>query len=555
MAADDPLVPVALALLDGEPVDWAEIGRTLKGPDERQMLERLQALAPVLKLGEGGARSWADLRIIDGIGSGAFGDVYSAWDDRLGREVALKLLRPRGEAAASEALLDEARRLAQIKHPGVVTVYGADCAEGRVGFWMELLRGQTLGSLARSHGRFGAAEATLIGLDLCRALAAVHAAGLLHRDLKPDNVIRDEGGRTVLTDFGAGGLQDADRALAGTPLFMAPEVLDGGPPSASTDLYSLGVLLYHLVTGSHPVAARTVTELRAAHARGERTRLRDARPDLPSAFVQAVEKAIGPAASRFRSAGEMEAALARCVEPERSRARLTTVAAAATAAFAAAGLAALMFGPRGERPSPPPVTAPAAGAAQTAVPPAPATVPVSARLFRASAGSPARELRDGDRVATGDRLHLTVQAPFDVYVYVVDEDERGDAYLLFPLPGEVQNPLAGGRRHRLPGPQGGRALDWQVTSAGGREHILVFAARERQPVFEEVVSGLPMAQLGHPVHAWPLPRGAVSPLRGIGGLVEVTNEGQVRVVGQKVARLSGDISRGPWLHEIVLRNP
>ena len=130
----------------------------------------------------------------------------------------------------------------------------------------------------------------------------MHRAGLIHRDIKARNVMREEGGRIVLMDFGAGrDLQSREArplSVAGTPMYMAPELLAGQPATPSSDLYSLGVLLYHLVTGEFPVEAQTMGELRAAHVAGRRRHLRDVRPDLPLAFIQAVERAPRPRCRR-----------------------------------------------------------------------------------------------------------------------------------------------------------------------------------------------------------------------------------------------------------------
>src|SRR5439155_25004873 len=100
--------------------------------------------------------------------------------------------------------LKEARHLARVRHPNVVSVYGADLADGWVGVWMELIKGRSLAELLESQGLFSAREATVVGMDLCRALAAVHAAGQMHGDMKAHNVMREDGGRTVLMDFGTG---------------------------------------------------------------------------------------------------------------------------------------------------------------------------------------------------------------------------------------------------------------------------------------------------------------------------------------------------------------
>ena len=125
-------------------------------------------------------------------------------------------------------------------------------------------------------------------------MSAVHAAGLLHRDIKTHNVMRAEDGRIVLMDFGTGRdlEDDAGSDLAGTPLYLAPEVLQGQQATVRSDIYSLGVLLYHLVTGSYPVHARTLREVRRAHERGERTAVRTARRDVPPKLARVIERAI-----------------------------------------------------------------------------------------------------------------------------------------------------------------------------------------------------------------------------------------------------------------------
>jgi TolB-like protein/Flp pilus assembly protein TadD len=174
----------------------------------------------------------------------------------------------------------------------------------------------TLEQQVTAQGLFSAREAALVGIDLCRALAAIHAAGLLHRDVKAQNVMREEGGRIVLMDLGTGREADARGRrfasdMAGTPLYLAPEIFTGTPASERTDLYSLGVLLYHLVTGSFPVRATTIDELQDGHAAGAMVRLRDARADLPTAFVRVVDRAIAAnPARRYESAGALEADLA-----------------------------------------------------------------------------------------------------------------------------------------------------------------------------------------------------------------------------------------------------
>ena len=279
--------------------------------------------------------AWGPLRLEEAVGRGAFSQVYRAVDS-LGRHVAVKLLSPRlGADDLSSRVLDEGRVLASVKHPNIVVVHGADEHDGRVGLWMEFLHGRTLAAEVDARGAHSADEAIVVGRALCGALAAVHAKGLVHGDVKAHNVMREEGGRVVLMDFGAGrsmqtSASDID-VLAGTPLYLCPERLRGGPPTAATDIYSLGVLLYYLVTADYPVEGATRAQVEAVHRTGRRIRLRDCRADLPDAFVAAVERAIAPdPAARFASAGAFEEALA---EASRAPAAASTGVAAASQGF------------------------------------------------------------------------------------------------------------------------------------------------------------------------------------------------------------------------------
>jgi eukaryotic-like serine/threonine-protein kinase len=254
--------------------------------------------------------AWGHLQVLEQIGRGGFGRVFRAWDPTLAREVALKLVRvPDEQRVNALDLLHEGRLLARIRHPNVVTVYGAQRVDHEVGLWMELVRGRSLVTLVQKDGPLSADEATVIGITLCRAVAAVHAAGLLHRDIKAHNVMREAGGRIVLMDFGAG--RDVRHVAAtggaqGTPLYMAPEIVAGGAASPASDLYSLGVLLYFLVTASYPVVGRTLPEIAVAHGLGHRRLLADLRPDLPERFIRVVERAVSiDPAARFTSAGNM----------------------------------------------------------------------------------------------------------------------------------------------------------------------------------------------------------------------------------------------------------
>jgi len=263
--------------------------------------------------------TWGSFRLLARVGHGGFGEVYRAWDPNLEREVALKLLLPNGSGGAQseeeyQSMLREARALASVRHPNIVSVYGIDRHDGRVGFWMDFVKGKTLSVLLGAQGPFGDREATLIGLDVTRALSAVHRAGLLHRDIKAENVMREEGGRILLMDLGLSSLQHDQATSSGTPNYMAPEIWRGEQASVESDIYAVGVLLYFLVTGEHPLKLGGLTAKAAAEAFAKRRPLMDLRPDLPEPFVRTVTKAMeSDPAKRFSSAGQLAAALAECL--------------------------------------------------------------------------------------------------------------------------------------------------------------------------------------------------------------------------------------------------
>lgn len=348
-AIDEPLDPqlaaVAAAILDGAPVDWLSCDSSAAPSAYSEELRIVADIAAIHRsasdesaepLGFPPSYPWTvgHLIITAPLGHGTFGEVFRAWDTQLHRDVALKLLYPRsGRSDAAVPTLDEGRLLARVRHPNVVAVYAAERIDERVGLITEFVDGTTLSQIVAERGPLSAAEATPIAIDLCRALGAVHAAGLLHRDIKPQNVMRDRDNRIVLMDFGAGQHADAAPTLAGTPLYLSPEILDGGAPTPQSDVYSLGVLLHYLVTGAYPVAGAALAGIRNAHQTGARTLLRTARRDLPRAFADAVDRATDPdPRRRHTSARAFEDSLMR-----RSRGRAPVLAAVCALAIVAMG--------------------------------------------------------------------------------------------------------------------------------------------------------------------------------------------------------------------------
>ena len=321
-------------IADGLTVDWNEFDKAVPAR-EGEWAKSLRVLNDIVNLhreaavdyehttlvSAGPAHSssasaldtWGKYRLADKVGEGSYGSVYLAWDSELERDVAIKILHRRvGDTRLKDRLLQEGRALAKIRHNNVVNVHGVEAHGDRVGLCMEFVRGKTLADIVRGQGKMSAAEAVLIGEDLCRALSAVHRAGYVHRDVKAKNVMRDDSGRIVLMDFGTGRTmaQEGKSDRAGTPLYMAPEVIEGAQASARSDVYSVGVLLYHLVTGDYPVKASSVDELRDAHANRRHQWLSEVRPDLPVAFMQVVERAVAlDPEERYANASELLSAL------------------------------------------------------------------------------------------------------------------------------------------------------------------------------------------------------------------------------------------------------
>lgn len=258
---------------------------------------------------------WGPFEHLQRVGRGSFGEVYRAFDPALQRHVALKLLLPSDlPGLDAVAVLDEARAMARVRHPNVVPIYGVATHDGRSGFWSDFVQGKTLADLLSTHGPFGPREAALILIDVCKAVGAVHAAGFVHRDIKAGNVMREEGGRILLMDFGLTHAQGTEGPSSGTPVYMAPELFAGQGATNLTDIYALGVLLFNLLTGTYPVEGAGTAALRLAHASGTRRTVIDVRPDLPERLAHAVGTALAvDPAKRFATTGLMIAALSEAI--------------------------------------------------------------------------------------------------------------------------------------------------------------------------------------------------------------------------------------------------
>lgn len=203
-------------------------------------------------------------RIVGLLGKGGMGEVYRADDLKLSQPVALKFLpnHLKSDGAALARFHREVRIARQVSHRNVCRVYDIGEAEGHLFLSMEFIKGEELSSLIRRIGRLPADKATQIARQLCAGLAAAHDNGVLHRDLKPANVMIDENGNVRVTDFGLAGLTKEfgdDEATAGTPMYMSPEQLAGEELAVTSDIYSLGLVLYEVFTGKKAFEASNTT--------------------------------------------------------------------------------------------------------------------------------------------------------------------------------------------------------------------------------------------------------------------------------------------------------
>ena len=313
---------LADAVARGARIDWVRESDGLSTEADRTALQHLRTLERVMQAHSdpadppvaeessvGDVGQWGPFALRATLGGGRSGVVYRAWDSTLEREVAVKLLRP-GQVDP-EAYLREARRLARLRHPNVVHVYGAATEDGVSGFWMEFVDGMTLADFVAERGPMSPGDVCLVGMAMGRALSAIHKAGLVHQDVKAQNVMREHDGRLVLMDFGAGLVSDEGTPRWGTPRYMAPELFEGDPASARSDIYSLGVLMFFLLSGEFPVEGRTVEEVAAAHRQGRRRRPREFRPEVPDHLADVIERALAAQpVARFVSADELSAAMA-----------------------------------------------------------------------------------------------------------------------------------------------------------------------------------------------------------------------------------------------------
>ena len=269
-------------------------------PESNASADLTQMLAPARAEGELG---WlGPYRVLKILGAGGMGVVFQAEDGKLQRLVAIKAIQPQvaGFASAGERFLREARAMAKVKHEHVATIYEVGEDRGIPYLAMEYLEGESLAKVLAAQGKLPIPRAIALGRQIAQGLAAAHAQGLIHRDIKPDNIWIEprDGGHVKLLDFGLARVVATTTGektitlqggIVGTPAYMSPEQAHGKPLDPRTDLFSFGVVLYRMVTGQAPFVGADVVSTLVAVSTHQPPPARTLNPDISEAFSEFID--------------------------------------------------------------------------------------------------------------------------------------------------------------------------------------------------------------------------------------------------------------------------
>ena len=264
-------------------------------------------------------------RILEELGQGSMGIVYKAHDPNLDLDVAVKVLRP--ECLQGETLvkrfLAEARVLGRLDHPNIVRVYNVDEDQGTVYIAMELLVGEGLNEIAKKR-RLPPAEIAELGAVIAEALGYAHSKGVVHRDVKPGNILVRPDGKPKITDFGIARIEDSSEHLMtqagevlGTPAYMSPEQVLSEPVDGRSDIFSLGIILYELCAGERPFGGSSLGAVFQAITQAAPVPIREKNPEVPPGLAEVVERCLRRNPSeRFQTGEELAGALRACIPKE-----------------------------------------------------------------------------------------------------------------------------------------------------------------------------------------------------------------------------------------------
>ncbi|MEO8636560.1 MAG: serine/threonine-protein kinase [Gemmatimonadales bacterium] len=264
-----------------------------------------------------------ELELGEVLGVGGFAAVFRAHDPLLQRDVAIKVLDPALALTADleSQFLSEARIVAGVEHPYIVPLYGAEARDGLLYLIMRLLPGQSLADRLASAGALPVEEAARVAHEVAQALAAAHAQGVVHRDIKPDNILLDAGGHAYVTDFGISVVtahrgSEVSGASAGTLHYISPEQALAETVDGRADVYSLGVVLFEMLTGRLPFEGKSVAELVARHVAAPPPSVAELRPETPSALVTLTDRMLAKDRETRPTAAELVSLLAAARTPE-----------------------------------------------------------------------------------------------------------------------------------------------------------------------------------------------------------------------------------------------
>ena len=252
------------------------------------------------------------------IGRGSMGEVWRGTHLALKRPIAVKVLSVgRRDADTEEAILREARALASVEHPNIVKVYDVKFEDDALCMLLELLEGRTLLSKVNEEGAFLEGDLYDAAIGVARGVSAIHAAGLVHRDLKLDNVVMTDAGAVKITDFGLavarGGEDGYKGCIVGTPPYISPEQWLGRPIDGRADLYALGVMIYACATGTFPFKGKGAAEYREAHLKTLPVHPQKAAPGLDAGLAAVILKLLRKDRNkRYQAVDEVIADLERC---------------------------------------------------------------------------------------------------------------------------------------------------------------------------------------------------------------------------------------------------